>query len=179
VAPQHAMGESMDLATVAHALRAFHISRLVTPQGPWESGLQRVAPEMQSVKIDQAEGVFAPELDVPSIEAVAPRLVAGVARCVVTWLPAGHDSQLLDQVLSTWAEHGWEADMMQTLGLRALATYGDVRRGGLVMRPVDPTRPDKAQAVKAALVAMAAQPFQWVDPQPQVVEHPLQTLTLR
>jgi hypothetical protein len=178
-APQHAMGEPMDLATVAHALRAFHISRLVTPQGPWESGLQRVAPEMQSVKIDQAEGVFAPELDVPSIQAVAPRLVAGVARCVVTWLPAGHDSHLLDQVLSTWAEHGWEADMMQTLGLRALATYGDVRRGGLVMRPVDPARLDKAQAVKAALVAMAAQPFQWVDPQPQVVEHPLQTLTLR
>lgn len=178
-ASQNAMGELMDLATVAHALRAFYIGRLVTPQGPWESGLQRVAPEMQSVKIDQAEGVFAPELDVPSIEAVAPRLVAGVARCVVTWLPAGHDGHLLAQILSTWAAHGWEADMMQTLSLRALATYGDVRRGGLVLRRIDPSRADKAPAVREALVAMASQPFRWIDPQPQVVEYPLQALSLR
>lgn len=177
--PQDAMGEPMDLATVAQALRAFHIGKLVTPQGPWESGLQRVAPEMQSVKIDQAEGVFAPELDVPSIEAVAPRLVAGVARCVVTWLPAGHDSHLLEQILSTWAKHGWEADMMQTLALRALATYGDVRRGGLVLRRIDPSRADKAPSVRGALVAMASQPFRWTDPQPQVVEYPLQALSLR
>lgn len=178
-APQDAMGEPMDLATVAQALRAFHVGRLVTPQGPWESGLLRVAPEMQSVKIDHAEGVFAPELDVPSIEAVAPRLASGLARCVVTWLPAGHDSHLLERILSTWAAHGWEADMMQTLCLRALATYGDVRRGGLVLRRIDPSRADKAPAVRGALVAMAAQPFQWADPQPQVVEYPLQALSLR
>ena len=66
---------------------------------------------------------------------------------------------------------------MSTLSLRALGSYSAVRRGGLVMRPIDSmSGSDKAQAVKGALIAMAEQRFEWKEPMPQVVDYPLQTL---
>lgn len=171
-------GEPMDLGAVVYVLQAFRIASPSSPPGRWADEFSRALPQVRQVRVDMAEGVFAPMLDLLKLQHLEREIDPRVTRCVVTWMPVGHDSQQTQACLATWAQLGWEPDMMQTLSLRALAAYGEARRGGLVLRPVDPARTERAQAVQRALVTMAAEPFQWTDPTSQVVLYPLDTLEL-
>lgn len=171
-------GEPMDLAAVTHAFAAFRVTSLATPLGLWAQELKRVAPQWKHVGTDLAEGVLAGRLDPAAVSNLVREGGPRTTRCVVAWMPKGHDSLQLQACLDAWAGHGWEPDMMQTLSLRALAAYGELRRGGLVMRPADAARAEKALAVRSALIGLASQPFQWTDPAPQVVTYPLDTLAL-
>lgn len=176
-APQHADGEALDVAAVVYVLRSFMVRSLASDATRWLREVTRVAPDIRSAQMGAADGIVAPALQLTTIQSFLAHKDARAVRCIVAWMRPDYTGQDLNQILSACGQYGWEVDLMSTLSLRALGSYSAVRRGGLVMRPIDDmSRSDKAQAVKGALIAMAEQRFEWKEPMPQVVDYPLQTL---
>ena len=170
----------LDVAAVAGVLLRDRVERLAILGGDtaWCEELVSLIPGLQTLPVEQASALLAPEGNPALTAALFARLSTGCTQRVVTWLPIGHNSYQLQGFLQTAGEAGWEVDMMQTLSLRAVASYAVVRRGGLVLRRIEGAGSPKAKAVRTALAAMAEQSIDWTDPAPQVIRHPLQTLVL-
>lgn len=170
----------MDLAAIAGVLSSGRVRTIAVlgDQGVWVGELSHLIPGLIGQPLESADSLIAPDFDVGLTESLMSGVSQSSLRHIICWLPIGHDAQVLGHFLSVCAASGWEPDMMQTLGLRALATYRNVRCGGLVLRPLDASRPEKMLAVRAALVAMASQQTRSADPKPQIIRYPLQTLPL-
>lgn len=181
-APQPPRGTEvgLDVAAVASVLRRDQVDTLSILGGDaaWGEELVGLMPDLQGQPLEQATALLAPDLDLVLCSALFTGLSACATRRIVCWLPGGHSPDELLGFLQAADAAGWEVDMMQTLGLRAVASYAVVRRGGLVLRRIEGDASPNAPAVRVALVAMAGQPLSWTDPAPQVIRHALQTLVL-
>jgi hypothetical protein len=139
----------------------------------WSHALTQLRPTLaQHVPGDEHA---IPRVDLLFVSASADPQAIG---CIAFWPAQACDAAALETQLSTWYRSGWEPNLRRTMNFRALSSYANIRRGALVLAPVDKSRPDHAVAVRAALCAIESQPMAWVDPAPTVVEHPLQTLDL-
>lgn len=173
-------GEALDLAPLRDLVRHSGVrSFATTPPGRrWVDALMALEPQLQDPAEDGVDLLLAPELaaaDVPALVAAVP---GAVHRRVCTWPePACNGSQLATQ-LQAWAGAGWEPDLMETMGARALASYAALRNGLIVLRPADAAQAHRVPAVRALLCALRDAPQRWDDPPLQQVQHPLQTLAL-
>jgi hypothetical protein len=179
--PPRETGVGLDVAAVASTLRRGDLTTLAILQGNpgWFEELAHLMPGLQEQPLEHASLLLAPNLDPVDRNALFAALRSAGTRQVVTWLKECHSSDEVGLVIEAACEAGWDVDLMLTLSLRAIASYSVVRRGGFVLRKADRTDPSRAHAVRAALKAMAAQPMNWTDPPPQVIQHSLQTLTLK
>lgn len=170
----------LDVAAVAGVLRGEQIDSLsvLSAEAGWGKELTGLMPHLHGQPIEQAAALLAPDLDPGLSEALFKGLSACATRLIVAWLPEGHAAADLQRLLLAAENAGWQVGMLQTLGLRAVASYGVARRGGVVLRRQAAAPAASAQSLRSALVAMAHQPLQWQDPEPQVIREAFQSLML-
>jgi hypothetical protein len=168
----------VDVAAVRCILQPLGLKSFVSQSAPWLQAMGQLWPECALAPRATAQALILPNVvaaDVPG--SLGPFHPQG-SRRVVAWLPPGHMPSHVAEVLSAFAQFGWEPDVKGTLGLRAVASYGDMRRGGLLMCPKEEGSAARAAAMGEALQAMAAQPDLWVDPPAQSVAHFFQSVAL-
>ena len=83
----------------------------------------------------------------------------------------------MDAALLAWYQAGWEPQLLETMGYRALSAFPELRRGAIVLHPVEPLRAARAAAVRQVLAKPApAVPVRRV---PKRVLHPMQDMRLQ
>ena len=142
-----------------------------------QPGLAQLEPsaEQPTPRVDL---LFAPDLPQALIAEVAASADPQRMGRIAFWPAQACGAAALETQLATWYACGWEPDLRRTMNFRALSNYRNIRRGALVLGPVDKSRPDHAVAVRAALCAIESQPMTWADPAPTLIVHPLQALNL-
>lgn len=175
-----AEGDPLDLAPLRDLVRRTGTRTLAaTPAGRrWAQGLMALEPQLQDSADGTVDLLIAPELGAADTAALVTAVPGAVQRRVLTWPEASCNGGGLGAQLQAWAAVGWEPDLLETMGARALSSYAALRDGLIVLRPADPARADRASAVQALLCTLRDAPAPWQDPAPQRVEHPLQTLAL-
>lgn len=171
---------AMDLAAVMYILAESGAKTVIvadnTPHQRWEAAVFNADARLQHGSVKDAEAFLATSLSGAEAERIMIQLNPTITRRVLYWLPAGYNATQLAQHLDAWAAGGWEPDVGLTMALRSLACFGEMRRGGLVLRPLDRKMLEKAKAVRSVLYTLAQQPFDWSDPVAQCISHPLQNV---
>ncbi len=173
-------GEALDLAPLRDLVRRSGTrSFATTPAGQrWVDALMALEPQLQDPVGGAVDLLIAPELAAADVAALVCAVPGAVRRRVFTWPEAACGGEQLDAQLQAWANAGWEPDLLETMGARALASYAALRHGLIVLRPNDASRSERAPAVRALLRTLRELPPRWEDPPLQQVQHPLQTLAL-
>jgi len=179
-AEEAARTDAMDLAAVMYVLSESGAKSLIvadnTPHQRWESTVFGTDARLQHGAVHDAEALLATSLSGPEAARIMIQFKPAITRRVVYWMPTGFDASHLMQQLDAWAACGWEPDVGLTMAFRSLACFAEIRRGGVVLRPLDPAMPEKTKAVRGVLCSLAQKPFSWVDPAPQCISHPLQNV---
>ena len=181
-----AEGVRLDLAPLRDLVAASTARRAIVI-GPalWRDGLALACPELhqhvpQPGQDDEAvDLLLAPEATSGFAEELAPAVRPEQIGRVAYWPAAPRCAGELARELDHWAAAGWSPDLLRTLSLRALASYGDIRRAALVLGPADPARAGRDAAVRDALLAMDAVELPWTDPPAALLWHLLQALVVQ
>ena len=178
--PEAQPGPALDLAPVCDLLSVCSVRSLsTTPAGrPWLSDLQAIHPGLGLSGDAAADLLFAPELSLSDSLGLAARVGRAPPKRVLTWPDRARSAAELGQELHGWAAQGLEPDLLQSMGMRALASHSALRHGALVLRAADPAPGPRATAVRELLCTMADTPHPWPDPGPRRIRHPFAALEL-
>jgi hypothetical protein len=171
-----------DIAGLLEVLRQSDAVRLrgaPGSQGPtWARELALANPGWQEAPDGEADLLLAADMPVAAFSALASHPAAHPTRCIVWWPSAPADTQALDDALLAWYAAGWEPQLIQTMGYRALSAFPELRLGAIVLHPSQPERAARAAAVRQLLCAPtpAALPALAV---PKRVLHPMQDLQIQ
>ncbi|HJV70836.1 glycosyltransferase family 2 protein [Ideonella sp.] len=180
-----APGQALDLAPALDLCTNLGAKTAIVMAGPgWADALATVRPSLvQHVPVADepdmpVDLLFAPGLPAGLIEEVSAAASPQAIGRIAFWPARPRGAGELEGELLRWYQCGWEPDMMRTMSFRALSSYGDARRGALVLGPVDPARETRAAAVRGVLCALDTAPTDWTDPPAMAIVHPLQPLAL-
>lgn len=171
---------ALDLAPLLDLIDVFQVQRLLAGTGMGRrlaAELQVLRPELSQVEDASADLLLAPELSLADSLSLARNTRPGTSQRVVSWPDRSRTAATLGQELQAWAEQGWSADLMATLGLRALASLDVLRHGAWVMTPSVPGRHARDVAVRAALTSAADMAPSSTQPA-QRTSDPLESLAL-
>lgn len=180
-----APGQKLDLAATLELCAGLDARSAIVMAAPaWGEALGTLRPSLTQV-VPTGDGadprvdlLFAPGLPAHLIDEVSAAARPEAIGRIAFWPAQPRAAGELESELLLWYQRGWEPDMMRTMAFRALSSYAELRRGALVLGPVDPAREARAQAVRGLLCALDATPADWADPPPMAITHPLQTLQL-
>ena len=116
-------------------------------------------------------------MPVDAFAALAADAAAHPTRRVVWWSANESDAAATDAALLAWYQAGWEPQLLETMGYRALSAFRELRRGAIVLHPAEAGRGDRARAIRGVLSAPAAATAAKADP-PKRVLHPMQDLQI-
>jgi glycosyltransferase involved in cell wall biosynthesis len=146
--------------------------------GPrWIMELALANPGWREAPHGEAELLLAANMPVDAFAALAAERASHPTQRIVWWPADGASPALLDAALHAWYHAGWEPQLLETLGYRALSAFPELRRGALVMQPVDPQRAERAAAVRAVLCQPGSAASSTSTP-PKRVLHPMQDLRI-
>jgi len=170
-----------DIAGLLEVLRQTDAMRLrgaPASEGPtWVKELALANPGWQETPHGAADLLLAAAMPVDAFAALAADAAARPTRRVVWW-PAGEPTAAsVDAVLLAWYRAGWEPQLLETMGYRALSAFPELRRGAIVLHPVEPDRAARAAAVRGVL-STPTPVRNPVTPVPKRVLHPMQDLAL-
>lgn len=180
-------GEAVDLAPVRALVDRLGARRAIVMGTPtWSADLAEVCPQlMQHVPREGEPDVPVDLVLVPAMPADLVPILAEAARPelvgrIVFWPASPWSAGALEAELRLWQTQGWAPDLELTLALRALGSYADTRQRGLVLAPLDTSRPERTDAIRNVLVALDAAPAApWKEPAPTRIDHPLQALLVQ
>jgi len=172
-----------DIAGLLEVLRQTDAVRLrgaAGSEGPtWVMELALANPGWQQAAPDgEAELLLAAAMPVADFAALSARAESHPTRRIVWWPAAATDAGALREALLAWYGAGWEPQLLETLGYRALSAFPALRRDALVLRPVQPERAARAEAVRTVLCAPAAPARATTRVLPKRVLHPMQDLRI-
>jgi len=172
--------ERLDLAPLRSLMRACDVRSFATTPGGecWVQALMALEPQLQDPVDMGVDLLLAPALRADELPALLKSVPGVVRQRIFTWPEARCDGAQLDQQLQAWAAVGWEPDLMESMGARALASYAEQRNGLIVLRPAGAADAARAATVRSLLCALRDAPAPWPDPPLQQVQHPLQLLAL-
>ena len=171
-----------DIAGLLELLRQTDAVRLrgaPGSEGPlWVRELTLANPGWTDATTGTADLLLAANLSVEAFAALATDAATHPRERIVWWPPVPADSAALDVALRAWYFAGWEPQMLQTMGYRALSAFPELRRGALVLRPIDTGRADRAAAIRQVLCHPPALPAREAASPPKRVLHPMQDMIL-
>lgn len=172
--PAHA---PQDLAPLAELIRQSGVHRIsaVGEGMQWLAGLVESVPGLEVVLEEDPQLLLLPTQDLEVFARVAPHIAPHVTHSIVNWSPH-RDPTAMRTALHAWREVGWEPNLLQTMGCRALSSYAAHRGSILVLQPTDPSRIDRSRAVAELLASLASAASTWPDPAPQQMRHPMQDM---
>lgn len=145
----------------------------------WLPGLVAQLPGLRVAHGEPADLLLLPTPDAADFGRLAPQAGALARQRIVTWAAHRGEPEALRQALLAWYEQGWEPQLLQTMGYRALASYSTQRQGAIVLQPVERAKLEKARVVRELLCALDTAPAPWTDPAADQLHHPLQDLRLQ
>lgn len=174
-----ATGICRDLAPLRELVRQTDIRSIVAlgDGQAWVAELLALTPALRAIHGDAADLLLAPLASHRDLAALAPQACGLAHQRVVTWSEAG-SSPALHDALVAWYAQGWEPQLMQTMGYRALASYASQRHGAIVFQRADPAQSGRAEMLRELLCALEAQPSTWTDPAADCIRHPMQDMQL-
>jgi hypothetical protein len=125
-----------------------------------------------------ADLLLAADMPTAKFAALARDAAAHPQHRVVWWAPRPSTPADLDATLTGWYQAGWEPQMLETLGYRALSAFPELRAGAFVLQRADASRFERALAVRAALCGMRDGSRHATTPVPKRVLHPMQDMEL-
>jgi glycosyltransferase involved in cell wall biosynthesis len=171
-----------DIAGLLEVLRQTDAVRLrgaPGSEGPlWVRELALANPGWKETPHGEADLLLAAAMPADAFAALAADAAAVQPGRRVVWWPAGEATAAhLDAALLAWYRAGWEPQLLETMGYRALSAFPELRRGAIVLHPVQPERAARAAAVRGVLsTPTPARPT--ATPVPKRVLHPMQDLAL-
>jgi len=170
-----------DIAGLLEVLRQTDAATLrgaPASEGPtWVMELALANPGWRDTPQGEAELLLAANMPVDAFAALAADAAAHPTRRVVWWPANEAGAAATDAALLAWYQAGWEPQLLETMGYRALSAFPELRRGAIVLHPAEPQRAARAAAVRQVLgkptpvgaAALAA---------PKRVLHPMQDMAL-
>jgi len=170
-----------DIAGLLEVLRQTDAVRLrgaPGSEGPlWVRELALANPGWKETPHGEADLLLAAAMPADAFAALAADAAVQPERRVVWW-PAGDASaEAVDAALLAWYRAGWEPQLLETMGYRALSAFPELRRGAIVLHPVQPERAARAAAVRGVLSTPTPARAN-AAPVPKRVLHPMQDLAL-
>ena len=173
-----------DIAGLLEVLRQTDAVRLrgaPDSEGPtWVRELALANPGWKDTPHGVVDLLLAANMPVEAFAALAARSTSSAvsaAQRVVWWTADDTDAAATDSALLAWYRAGWEPQLLETMGYRALSAFPELRRGAIVLHPVDPQRAARAVAVRQMLNTPT--PVSATAPTPpKRVLHPMQDLAL-
>lgn len=169
-----------DIAGLLEMLRQTGATRLrgaAGSEGPrWVTELALANPGWQDVAGGEAELLLAAGMPLEAFTALAGHAGSHPTGRIVWWPADDADAATLGETLLAWRRAGWEPQLLETLGYRALSAFARLRRSALVLQPLRPEHAARAEAVRAALCAPAAPAQASSRVPPKRVLHPMQDL---
>jgi glycosyltransferase involved in cell wall biosynthesis len=171
-----------DIAGLLEVLRQSDALRLrgaPGSEGPtWVKELALANPGWRDTPHGEADLLLAADMPLPAFTALAADTATHPTRRIVWWPSTPADTDALYGALLAWYAAGWEPQLMQTMGYRALSAFPELRLGAIILHPVEPERAARAAAVRQVLCAStpAALPALAV---PKRVLHPMQDLQIQ
>ncbi|MFL6695640.1 MAG: hypothetical protein ACJ8GJ_00650, partial [Vitreoscilla sp.] len=157
---------------------ALRLRGAVGSEGPtWVRELALANPGWMETPHGEADLLLAANMPVADFAALASDVATHPARRIVWWSAAQTDAAATDAALHAWYRAGWEPQLLETMGYRALSAFPELRASAIVLHPAEPERAARALAVRGvlsqpALVRAAAAPV------PKRVLHPMQDMAL-
>ena len=148
-------------------------------EGPlWVRELALANPGWQETPSGEADLLLAANMPADAFAALAADAAAHPQQRVVWWPAAAADPTALEIALLAWYATGWEPQMLETMGYRALSAFPELRRGAIVLHPSD-TRADRALAIRHVLCHPSAPLAHAAAAPPKRVLHPMQDMALQ
>ena len=171
-----------DIAGLLDVLRQTDALRLcgaAGSEGPrWIEELVLANPGWQKSDAATADLLLAADMPTAQFAALAREAAGHPGHRIVWWATRAPTPADLAAALAAWYQAGWEPQMLQTLGYRALSAFPELRAGAFVLQRVDATRSERALAVRAALCSMGDAAPIAATPVPKRVLHPMQDMEL-
>jgi len=170
-----------DVAGLLELLRQTDAIRLRGAPGSdgprWVEELTLANPGWQRADSGAADLLLAADMPVATFTALARASSPAPQGRVVWWAAAVPTAAELDAALAAWYQAGWEPQLLETMGYRALSAFPELRAGVVVLRPAQADRAARAAAVRQVLCTPAtAKPL--VLATPKRVLHPMQDMAL-
>jgi hypothetical protein len=170
-----------DIAGLLEVLRqqdAVHLRGAPGSEGPlWVLELALANPGWKNAPRGEADLLLAANMPVEAFAALAADAAVHPQRRVVWWAADEAPPAAVEAALLAWYRAGWEPHLLETMGYRALSAFPELRRGAIVLHPVEPERAARALAVRGVLSARAPARASTA-PVPKRVLHPMQDLAL-
>ncbi len=170
-----------DIAGLLEVLRQTGAVRLrgaPGSEGPtWVLELALANSGWQNAPHGDADLLLAANMPVEDFAALAGATAMHPAIRVVWWPATETATADIDAALLAWYLAGWEPQLLETLGYRALSAFPELRRGALVLHPAEPDRADRATAVRQVLCTPPPVGAALPAP-PKRVLHPMQDMAL-
>ena len=171
-----------DIAGLLEVLRqadAVQLRGAPQSDGPrWVEELVLANPGWHGADAASADILLAADMPTAKFSALARDIAAHPQRRIVWWASRPWTPAELDATLAAWYASGWEPQMIETLGYRALSAFPELRARAVVLQPADAARHERALAVRAALCGMGDGSRRSTSPIPKRVLHPMQDLDL-
>ena len=171
-----------DIAGLLEVLRQTGAVRLcgaTGSEGPrWIEELVLANPGWQAAHAAAADLLLAADMAATQFAALAGDVAGHPVERIVWWAPQAPTPADLEATLVAWYQAGWEPQMLETLGYRALSAFPELRAGAVVLQRADATRRERALAVRAALCGMGDASRHAATPIPKRVLHPMQDMEL-
>jgi len=170
-----------DIAGLLEVLRQTDAVRLrgaPGSEGPlWVLELALANPGWKDTPHGEADLLLAAAMPVDAFAALAADAAVQPQRRVVWWPEGDANAAAVDAALLAWYQAGWEPQLLETMGYRALSAFPELRRGAIVLHPVEPERAARAAAVRGVL-STPTPARATATPVPKRVLHPMQDLAL-
>jgi hypothetical protein len=138
-----------DIAGLLEVLRQTDAVRLrgaPASEGPtWVMELALANPGWHDTPNGEADLLLAANMPVDQFAALAADAAVRPTRRVVWWPAAETDAAATDAALLAWYQAGWEPQLLETMGYRALSAFPELRRGAIVLHPAESERGDRAR----------------------------------
>jgi hypothetical protein len=149
-------------------------------EGPlWVLELTLANPGWKNSASGAADLLLAANMPVHAFAALAADAATHPQQRVVWWSVTAADPAALEIALLAWHDAGWEPQMLETMGYRALSAFPELRRGAIVLCPADPARSERATAVRRVLCHPSAPLARTAAAPPKRVVHPMQDMALQ
>ncbi|MEO5689488.1 MAG: glycosyltransferase family 2 protein [Burkholderiaceae bacterium] len=175
-APRRDIGGLLEVLRQTGALR---LRGAPASEGPkWVMELALANPAWQDTPQGDADLLLAANMTVDAFTSLAADTAAHPQRRVVWWPAAETDSDAIAVALLAWYQAGWEPQLLETMGYRALSAFPELRRGAMVLHPIEPERAARAAAVRQVLSTQMRVSASTAAI-PKRVLHPMQDLELQ
>jgi hypothetical protein len=171
-----------DISGLLEVLRQTDAVRLrgaTGSEGPrWVMELALAHPGWQDTPHGEADLLLAANMPVDAFTALAAESAAHPTLRIVWWPATAADATALDAALRAWHRAGWEPQLLETMGFRALSAFSELRSGAIVLHPEQPERSERAATVREVLCRPGSAAVAKTSP-PKRVLHPMQDLQLQ